>query len=175
MLTISQLGRKFGLSRSTLLYYEREGLLPAARRSDSGYRYYGPAEVQCLERLLAYRELGVPLAEIRELLAQGDDNLQAGILQRQLQRLEREILRLRQQQRTILSFLQTEERREETMVNKERWTEIMRAAGLSDDDMRNWHQQFEKLEPQAHEEFLQSLGIEQEEVARIRRWSRGEG
>jgi len=50
------------------------------------------------------------------------------------------------------------------MVNKERWVEIMRAAGLTDEAMRNWHIQFERMEPEAHQEFLESLGIEAAEI-----------
>ncbi len=58
------------------------------------------------------------------------------------------------------------------MINKERWVEIMRAAGFSEEDMRGWHVQFEKMEPEAHREFLQSLGIPKDEIAKIREWSR---
>ena len=54
------------------------------------------------------------------------------------------------------------------MITKDRWVEIMRAAGLSDDDMHNWHRQFERLEPGAHQEFLESLGIDSDEIQRIR-------
>jgi len=48
----------------------------------------------------------------------------------------------------------------------------MRAAGLSDQDMQNWHIQFEKMEPEAHQEFLESLGIKSAEISKIREWSR---
>ncbi|MBN2242822.1 MAG: hypothetical protein JW793_09040 [Acidobacteria bacterium] len=58
------------------------------------------------------------------------------------------------------------------MLNKERWIDIMRAAGLTDRNMRNWHIQFEKMEPDAHQEFLESLGIEAVEIEKIRLWSR---
>lgn len=58
------------------------------------------------------------------------------------------------------------------MLNKERWVEIMRAAGLSEQDMHNWHVQFEKMEPEGHKEFLESLGIGTEEIQKIRKWSR---
>ncbi|MHB8902875.1 MAG: hypothetical protein ACYC6Y_29295 [Thermoguttaceae bacterium] len=54
------------------------------------------------------------------------------------------------------------------MITKDRWVEIMRAAGLSDDDMHNWHHQFERLEPDAHQEFLESLGISADEIQQIR-------
>jgi len=58
------------------------------------------------------------------------------------------------------------------MINKERWVEIMRSAGLDEQDMRNWHIQFEKMEPVAHQEFLESLGIKAAEISLIREWSR---
>ena len=58
------------------------------------------------------------------------------------------------------------------MINKERWVEIMRAAGLNEKDMHNWHIQFEKMEPEAHQEFLESLGIKATEIQKIRELSR---
>ena len=57
------------------------------------------------------------------------------------------------------------------MINKERWVDIMRAAGLNDEDMHSWHIQFEKMEPDAHQEFLESLGIKPAEITKIREWS----
>jgi hypothetical protein len=56
-------------------------------------------------------------------------------------------------------------------MSKERWTGIMVAAGMSDDDMRNWHREFEAREPQAHQEFLESLNLDVVEIGRIRRWA----
>jgi hypothetical protein len=38
--------------------------------------------------------------------------------------------------------------------------------------MWNFHRQFERMEPEAHEEFLQSLGIEAAEISQIRATSR---
>jgi MerR family transcriptional regulator, thiopeptide resistance regulator len=86
----------------------------------------------------------------------------------------REIERLRLQQRQIAGILKQKllQTRELEMVNKERWVEIMRAAGLTEEDMHNWHIQFEKMEPEAHQEFLESLGIQPSEIDLIREWSR---
>lgn len=39
-------------------------------------------------------------------------------------------------------------------------------------DMQNWHKEFEKLEPDAHQEFLESLNIDEQEIKQIREWSR---
>lgn len=58
------------------------------------------------------------------------------------------------------------------MVNKKRWVEIMKAAGLSEQNMQAWHKSFEEMEPQAHQEFLESIGLGKDEIARIREWSR---
>ncbi|ELM3615368.1 hypothetical protein RYR54_000981 [Aeromonas sobria] len=60
------------------------------------------------------------------------------------------------------------------MVDKARWVAIMQAAGMTEEMMRNLHIQFEKMEPQAHQEFLESLQIPASEIAAIRTWSRGE-
>lgn len=58
------------------------------------------------------------------------------------------------------------------MIDKNRWVEIMQAAGFGEEGMRSWHVQFEKMEPEAHREFLEYLGIPKDEIAKIREWSR---
>lgn len=169
MLTISALAKKVNLSRSAILYYEREGLLKPASRGGNGYRLYGQKELAKLVLILDYRALGVSVSQIRLLLeGEGEQKI---ILQNQFHRLQEEIERLRQQQLAILSFIKQPDIAEDSMVTKERWTEIMRAAGLGEADMHNWHVQFEKLEPKAHQVFLESLQIETDEVTRIRGWS----
>ena len=42
---------------------------------------------------------------------------------------------------------------------------------MSDEDMRNWHREFEAREPLAQEEFLKSLNLDADEIKRIRGWS----
>ncbi|OMH38833.1 MerR family transcriptional regulator [Motiliproteus sp. MSK22-1] len=172
MLTVSQLGKKFQISRSTILYYERENILLPARRSENGYRWYGSDQIERLERILTYRSVGVPVSELNGLLQRKDDVGSAQLLWDQFHNLEREIKKLRQQQRAILKFLDNPMVLEETMVSKERWVEIMKVSGMSDEAMHNWHRQFEKMEPDSHQEFLESLSIEDEEISRIREWSR---
>ncbi|MGB1272200.1 MAG: hypothetical protein ACPG5T_09005 [Endozoicomonas sp.] len=71
-----------------------------------------------------------------------------------------------------MSLLGTPELLENNMLTKERWVDIMRASGMSDEDMANWHRQFEKMEPQAHQEFLEFLNISPEEIQKIRKYSR---
>lgn len=173
MVTISALARETGLSRSALLYYDRLGLLRPVKRSRSGYRLYSPAEAERLDQICLFRQMGIPLKEMKRLLDQPAGNTSIEILQRRLRTLDREIANLRKQQRYILEILKQKQLQQGVeMVTKERWIEIMRAAGLDDQDMHNWHIQFEKMEPEAHQEFLESLGIKPAEIKRIREWSR---
>ncbi len=201
-LTIGQLGRQTGLSRSALLYYHRLGLLRPVNRSGGNYRLYSPTDVERLKQICFYRKMGIPLKEIARLL---DQSKGAGptekILERRLKVLDEEIQSLQAQQQDILRLLEQLsqptssprhlktarspatrttghkhppfESQETTMVNKQRWIEIMTAAGFSDQAMHNWHRTFEKMEPQGHQEFLESLGIDAAEIAKIREWARG--
>ena len=173
MITISALAKGSGLSRSALLYYDRLGLLKPPGRSRSGYRLYSPAEVERLGQICLFRQMGIPLKEMKKLLDHSGGNACMEILQRRLRFLGCEIANLRRQQRHILDLLKQKQLQQGVdMISKERWVEIMRAAGLKDEDMHNWHRQFEKMEPEAHQEFLESLGIKQDEIRQIREWSR---
>ncbi|WP_182026137.1 MerR family transcriptional regulator [Vibrio rotiferianus] len=167
MLTVTQLARECGLSRTTILYYEREGLLAPAHRSENGYRWYGENEIQRLKNISSYRSYGLPISSIRTLLAQKGKS-QAEILKDHFNELEREIQNLRAQQKAIVVLLQEPQLIEDNIVTKERWVQIMQAAGFSENDMVTWHQKFEEMEPAEHQKFLESLGIEQDEIVRIR-------
>jgi DNA-binding transcriptional MerR regulator len=71
---ISQLAERVGIRPTTLRFYEQVGLLPA-RRSPSGYRVYDDTAVDRLRFVAAAKRLGLPLDEIRDLLAVRDDGL----------------------------------------------------------------------------------------------------
>jgi MerR family transcriptional regulator, thiopeptide resistance regulator len=173
MLTISMLAQKAGLSRSALLYYDRLGLLKPMKRSSVRYRLYSPVEAERLEQICFFRQMGIPLKEMKKLFDPSGGNAAEKILRRRLRFLGREIANFHRQQRCILELLKQKQLRQGVeMINKERWVEIMRAAGLSQQDMHNWHIQFEKMEPEAHQEFLESLGIQTAEINKIREWSR---
>ncbi len=60
MFTVTQLARKYGISRATILYYEREGLLMPVYRSDNGYRWYGDSEIERVKAIVSYRSYGIP-------------------------------------------------------------------------------------------------------------------
>jgi len=66
--TIQQLSRLAGVSTRTLRWYDEIGLLPPMRTADSGYRIYGPDQVDRLQLILFYRALGVELKQIKAML-----------------------------------------------------------------------------------------------------------
>lgn len=167
MLTVTQIAKQFGVSRTTILYYEKEQLLIPAYRSENGYRWYGENEIKRLEAITSYRSYGLSVASIRTLLNR-DGESQSQILKDHFNELEREIQNLRAQQKAVVVLLQEPSLLEENIVNKQRWVEIMVAAGFTENDMVKWHQKFEQLEPLEHQKFLESLGISSEEIVNIR-------
>ena len=60
-------------------------------------------------------------------------------------------------------------------VDKEMFVELLRAAGMDDNAMRQLHTEFERRAPDAHHAFLLSLGIGEKEALMIRKWSADAG
>ncbi len=89
--TIGQVARAAGVSVRTLHHYDSIGLLAPARRSRNGYRHYRRSDLERLQRILAYRALGLPLDAIADALAGGDDRRHLG---EQLADLDRRIAHL---------------------------------------------------------------------------------
>jgi DNA-binding transcriptional MerR regulator len=168
MLTISALARRFGLARSTLLHYDRIGLLRPSGRSKAGYRRYGEAEVLRLERIRGYREAGLALETIQRILdAPGFQPVEA--LQARLLELDREIRALRGQQAVIAGLLG----RPELLagagpMDKATWVELLRASGMDEAAMDRWHADFERLNPARHQRFLEALGMGRREIEAVR-------
>ena len=65
---IGQLSRATGVSRDTIRYYEKIGLLPRAARSDSGYREYPGGAGHRIRVIRNAVQLGFPLSEIAKVL-----------------------------------------------------------------------------------------------------------
>lgn len=171
MYRITQLARQFGLSRSTLLYYDRIGLLSPSGRSEAGYRQYSPADKQRLESICSLRRAGMDIDGIRTILATaGDDS--TTVLRRRLDEIGAEIEALRIKQHLLAGMLKVQgEGGPSATVNKEMFVAMLRAAGMDDAAMRKLHQEFEQREPEAHHAFLLSLGISEQEAEMIRKWS----
>jgi DNA-binding transcriptional MerR regulator len=175
-MTVTQLARQCGLSRTTVLYYESAGLLQPARRAGSNYRTYRDKDLERLRQICSYRSAGLTIADIRVLMEQPDTDA-ASVLTRRLQAISAEIERMKAHQRAIARLLQAAGRQlskgEESMT-KEKWVAIMKGAGFSEADMRRWHAEFEHTAPDEHRQFLEYLNIPGEEAQSIRAWSASE-
>ncbi len=66
--TVQKLSNLAGVSTRTLRYYDEIGILKPARINSSGYRIYGEAEVDMLQQILFYKELGVDLDTIKTMV-----------------------------------------------------------------------------------------------------------
>lgn len=66
--TVKKLAGLAGVSTRTIRYYDEIGLLKPARINSSGYRIYGTREVDRLQQILFYRELGVSLESIQNIV-----------------------------------------------------------------------------------------------------------
>lgn len=170
LLTLGRLARSTGLARSSLLHYEALGLLRPLLRSEAGYRLYGDAEVRRLQAILRYREAGLSLQAIGQLLQQPTAEGPAALLEQRLLSLSDEVQRLREQQQGLARlFAMPEFHAQRQARGKAEWVALLKQAGFSNEDRRQWHVDFELGSPEQHAAFLHSLGLSRREVAAIRR------
>lgn len=173
-MTISALGRRYGLSRSTLLYYDRIDLLRPSGRSAAGYRKYSADDEERLHLICTYRRAGLALREIRKILAAPKGRV-ADALRNRLEELDGEMEALRQQQRLIAGLLESGEVPPgSSVMDKATWVSLLAASGFSEEDMGRWHVEFERSSPEKHLRFLRFLGIPPDEAKAIQHRSRGE-
>jgi len=169
---IGRLAKKFGLSRSALLYYDSIGLLRPAGRVAGEYRRYSEADAARLSRICLYRRVGLPLADIKKALDEPDSRL-SGVLVARLDELNRDMAALREQQRIIVSLLKNRGAMREAeervgYMNRTIWTGLLSASGVGPVEQLRWHMAFERHSPAKHQEFLKFLCIPDDEAARIR-------
>lgn len=106
MLNIGEAAQASGVSAKMIRHYESIGLLPAARRTASGYRVYGDPDVRVLQFIHRGRALGFSLEQIAGLLALWQDKDRASadvrrLAQEHIGELERKIAELQAMKRTL--------------------------------------------------------------------------
>ncbi|NCP65851.1 MAG: MerR family transcriptional regulator [Paraglaciecola sp.] len=139
MYRISELTEKVGLSRSTLLYYEKLGLLQGVRQTN-GYRLYSDKDIQQLHLLQQLQAGGLTLKECKSFL---DSKVQRSVLEKRLQQLDEDIAK-KQQARALLAAL------------------------LGEGSLRLWHQQTDKLAPDAHLDWLKQQGFNEQQALHLK-------
>lgn len=91
---VGDVARMTGVTVRTLHHYDEVGLLSPSGRTAAGYRRYAEPDLERLQQILTYRELGFPLAEIASILADPDADA-FGHLRRQHALLTERMARLR--------------------------------------------------------------------------------
>lgn len=87
--TVQSLARLAGVSSRTLRYYDEIGILKPARINSSGYRIYGRNEVDRLQQIMFYRELGFSLDTIKEIITSAEFDFIAALREHRVGLLEK--------------------------------------------------------------------------------------
>jgi DNA-binding transcriptional MerR regulator len=93
MFTVKQLSKLAGVTPRTLHHYDAIGLLKPSRVGDNGYRYYGEDALLRLQQILFYRELDIPLDDIKKIMAESRFDV-LGALQSHKDALNKQVVRL---------------------------------------------------------------------------------
>ncbi len=75
MKTIQQVAEETGLSRHTLRYYERIGLIDSVERAATGHRRYSEYDIGVIEFLTHLRSTGMPIADMQRYMALARDGV----------------------------------------------------------------------------------------------------
>ena len=95
MFTVKKLSKIAGITPRTLHYYDEIGLLKPSKIGDNGYRYYGDEWLIQLQQILFYRELDLPLDQIKKIMARPDYEVPGALeshkkeLQKRIEKMER--------------------------------------------------------------------------------------
>lgn len=119
MYTIGELADLAGVTRKTLRHYDKIGLLQPQTLSEAGYRLYGQAEVDLLQQILFFKEMGLALADIRSLVKAPDYQVVAA-LNAHLTYLSKERRRIDRLIETVHTTIKVQ-RGEIIMLNEEKF------------------------------------------------------
>lgn len=108
--TIGELAREAGIAVSTLRYYEREGLLTPAARSDGNYRLYGPDGLERLRFIRSAQAAGFTIVDIKTLLQYRDGAIApcrevSQLVEERLTHIRERMREFRHVDRVLSSFL----------------------------------------------------------------------
>jgi MerR family transcriptional regulator, thiopeptide resistance regulator len=154
---IRQLAAKYGLTRTSLLHYDAIGLLSPSARTEAGYRLYGEEDEKRLQDILLFRSMGISLDGIKKLLEHNSESRLANALMIRLNELNREIGELRRQQENIIGLFK-EVTIFERVLSHGNQDQIGRIL-LNGIRPLEWHERFESISPDLHQEFLKLLDL----------------
>jgi len=120
-LPVGTIARLAGVTVRTLHHYDAIGLVMPGGRSEAGHRRYRRADVARLQEVLFFRELGLSLEQIREIVGLPTYH-RAEALERHRALLERKMVRLRAMLDAVDAALEAE--REGTTMSQEEMLEV---------------------------------------------------
>ncbi|MBQ4810138.1 MerR family transcriptional regulator [Pseudoalteromonas luteoviolacea] len=139
MYKISELAKQVGMSRTALLYYEKQNLI-SGHRLENGYRSYTQKDVQRVRLIQQLQAGGLTLQECKACL---ETKLDKAILKNRLNALDIEIEQ-KQKSRNLLAAL------------------------LGEGELKTWHEKLNKVAPDIHTDWLIRQGFEEKEALRLK-------
>ncbi|RPA60468.1 MerR family transcriptional regulator [Aerococcus agrisoli] len=137
MYTIGQVAKMTGLTHKTLRYYDSIGLLTPSDYSDAGYRLYAQADLDRLQQILLYREMGLSLDAIKQIIYAPDFDVKRALSDH-------------------LAYLDKERQRLDTLIHMVNKTLIAEKEGLT---MSN-EEKFEAMKETVIRENENQYGVE---------------
>ena len=165
MKTIGQIGKLYGLSRSTLLYYDSIRLLSPSSVGENGYRLFSPEDERRLSSIVALKNVGLPLKEVKRILDASSGRQAELTLMKKLLAINDEIESLKNTQKLIVEMLKgSGSRREQVLQNLKT---LIRRFRAKHSDIKKLHAQFKTQSPEVFRTVLNELGFTEEEADRI--------
>lgn len=93
-LSTGELAQMFGLTKQTIIYYDKIGLISPAKRGEKDYRYYTLEQADELDSILTFRNLGVPIKTLKEYLRVRNAEGCIEMLKKQKEKVNLEIQKL---------------------------------------------------------------------------------
>ncbi|MCD6526182.1 MAG: MerR family transcriptional regulator [Desulfuromonas sp.] len=156
MYSITEVSQKIGVARSTLLYYERLGIISPRRLAKNNYRRYSEHDVTHLIVLRQLQQAGFSLDECQQVL---NGNIESTLIEQHLVRLQQEL----QQMEVTQQLLQA-------LYKHQTGKQMDHRA--SKHQLQQWHHNFEQLSADAHVQWLRQMGFSEKEIFHIRWVSR---
>ena len=105
--TAGQLAKMYSLKKDTILYYDRIGLFCPEGRAENGYRQYSHSQLTELDAILGMRELGMPIASIRQAITGTDIPSFTALLESERRAVEAKIASLKERSQVLTSMIAT--------------------------------------------------------------------
>jgi len=100
MFTVKQLSKMAGITPRTLHYYDEVNLLKPTTIGGNGYRYYDQNALLRLQQILLYREMDMPLEQIKAIMEREDFHVVDALVKHRIE-LKKQIERLQRLEATV--------------------------------------------------------------------------